>query len=126
VRPSNEPPPWYGNPELEQRSPKVERVPSQAPRDAAPGQPAQKPPKPVTVPADATTPGLAAQRKQLLAELAATLGRRQGEINPEEIKRRFEAYAAVSAALDKADPDGAAARRAETQAVLGNTARPPK
>jgi hypothetical protein len=46
-----------------------------------------------------------------------------GATAPADLARRIEAFAALVAELDRLDPQGAAARRAETQAALAAIAR---
>jgi len=129
VKFASDPPPWYGRPELERRAPKVERIPAR--RGSAAAAPKPPPAPEAKAPAAAPEPAasasaLQAQFRQLLGQLAERLGRGPGERSAEELKRRLEAFAAVAAALDKADPAGAAARRAEAQALLGGAGRAPK
>jgi len=133
VKFSNEPPPWYGRPELERRAPEVERIPARqggvapAPKPpATPATPAAPQAKAPPAAPEASPPALEAQRKLLLAQIAEALEPGKRERNPDDLRRRLEAFAAVAAALDRADPEGAAARRAEAQALLGKPGAAPK
>ena len=108
VKFSSYPPPWYGDPEKERRAPKVERIPERKAAPAAEPSPPQ---------ASALEP-LEAQRKRLLQQLSALPGRDDFERAGAGLKQQLEAYQALSAELDRVDPKGAAARRAETQPLM--------
>lgn len=126
VKFSSYPPPWYGKPELERRSPKVERIPAgTAPPPAEPERPAERVPAASQRPApDADDPkavstvaGLQTARKALLQRLEA-LQRSEDRSAMPELPQQLAVYQALVAELDRVDPEGAAARRTETQALL--------
>ncbi len=131
------PPPWYGNPELEKRSPKVERVPERqrvpvVEPDAAPTAPAAKPSpaKPGVPPpppgmggavgalAPALLAPLEAQRKRLLEIFSALPARPDFDRAGQGMQQQLEAYQAVSAEMDRIDPKGAEARRADSRTLI--------
>lgn len=129
VKYSSYPPPWYGDPRLERRAPKVEVIPSRATLggaavatgDAATSASATSGAA-TAVPSAATAAesvaALEARRRQALEALRLAAAGPPGAPPSPELAKRMEAYAALLAELDRLDPQGAAARRAETQAVL--------
>ena len=127
VKFSSYPPPWYGKPELERRSPKVERIP--AGQEPPPVQPEiVKEPAPEAAPRPAPAAGgsppasdaagLETVRKALLQRLAALQRREDFERAGQGLQQQLAAYQALVAELDRIDPKGAVARRAETQSLL--------
>lgn len=117
VKITSYPPPWYGNPELEKRAPKVERIPE---RQRAPvvrpesARLAEPPPV-----ASAGPPGpaplgpLEAQRKRLLGELAAMRDARDPGL-----MRRLEGYRDLVLQMDRIDPAGAEARANDLRTLI--------
>jgi hypothetical protein len=127
VKLSSYPPPWYGDPALERRGPKVEVIPAGKPPPAQPGTtdaealPGMAQP---AVPAqDAAVADAATKRRAMLRELAAALG--AGTTISPALQKRIEEFTALSEHLDRADPAGAAARLAEVQAAMQAAARSP-
>lgn len=134
------PPPWYGNPELERRSPKVEHIPAR--RSAPVVQPIAAPvaaalPEPNPAPAAQGAPpppaglggavgGLAsaflapleAQRKRLLGLFSALPSKPDYDRAGQGLQQQLEAYQAVAAEMDRIDPKGAEARRTESRALV--------
>ena len=110
---SSYPPPWFGNPATEAKSPRVEVIP--ATRTAAPVSP-------FTSQAAADSAGFVDKlqqfRKSVLENLTLLPAREDFARGGEGIKQQMDAYRAVTAELDKMDPAGAAARRAESQPVI--------
>jgi hypothetical protein len=113
VKFSSYPPPWYGDEEAQKRAPKVEHIPARsaprvrtesgpdAPRDAGP-----------------SLDSLERQRKAMLAQIASAAAARPGAGARPDTQKQLESLAAVMEQLDKLNPDGAAARRAEAEALL--------
>lgn len=126
VKFSSYPPPWYGKPELERRSPKVERIPAgQEPPPAQPEivkEPAaaavQRPAPAGESPAAPDAAGLETVRKALLQRLAALHRPADFERAGPGLQQQLAAYQALVAELDRIDPKGAVARHAETQSLL--------
>jgi hypothetical protein len=131
VKFSSYPPPWFGDAEKEKRAPKVEHIPERRPAPATP--------VPVPVPAANGLPGAAAapgaspqpaspqpvslealevQRKQLMLQLGAVSMRQELQSGGAALKKQLETFASISAEMDKLDPRGAEARRAEAQPVV--------
>lgn len=123
------PPPWYGNPALEKRSPKVERIPE---RQRAPVvvEPESRAIAPAAVPAPPTAPppaphaaqatGIAqmeARRTQLLQQIVAAGAKGVGQPAP-EMNGVVDEYLRLLLDMARIDPGGAEARRAETQSVI--------
>lgn len=135
------PPPWYGNPELERRSPKVERIPERQrapvvqpepatlavpaspeakPEPAGPGAP----PPPPGMGGAAGGPGasvlamLEAQRKRLMDLFASLPAKPDFDRAGLGLRQQLEAYQAVAAEMDRIDPKGAEARRAESRTLV--------
>ena len=96
VKFSSLPPPWYGDAERERRAPAVEVIPSRAPG---------------TAPSPRTLEERRASLLKGLAELPPSF-----DVN--HVRQQVAAYQAISAELDRADPAGAARRRAEEAGVL--------
>ena len=134
VRIYSYPPPWYGNPELEKRSPKVERIPARQPApvvrpEAAPlalPSPATQstgpdalPPRPVAAGsplAPAFLGPLEAQRRRLLNELAA-----MRDSKDPGLTLRLEGYRTLVSQMDRIDPAGAEARMADLRTLIERT-----
>lgn len=130
VKYSSYPPPWYGDPRAERRAPKVEVIPSRATRSgaavasgtapapvaAAPAAQASATPSAAT--GTESVAALEARRRQALEALRLAAAGPPDAPPPPELAKRMQAYAALLAELDRLDPQGAAARRAETQAAL--------
>lgn len=136
VKLSSVPPPWYGDPALERRAPKTERIPARGPAPAVRGS-ALEPGAPATTPATApSSPLLAppppkplspllaiadAQRRALLKDLGSALA--QDPVDNEALQKRMQELRALTEELDRADPLGAAARQAEVQAMAESLLR---
>ena len=113
VKFSSYPPPWYGDPEKERRAPKVERIPSGAPKPAAAATPA--------APAAQKADGLATlvQRyKSILRSLSVLPADADFSRAGAGFQQQMEAYNAVAAELDRLDPKGSDRREAEAQPLL--------
>jgi hypothetical protein len=113
VKYSSYPPPWYGDEAKQRRAPKVERIPAGSDPAARPGTAAggaQDPARNLEM--------LEAQRKAMLQQIPAIAERGGAERGVPVLQKQLEAFGAVSAQLDKLNPEGAAARRAEAEAVL--------
>lgn len=108
VKFSSYPPPWYGDPQLEKRSPKVERIPEAAPAAAAAAK----------APSGSEREALEARRRALMKEFLALPSRSDFDRGGAGFKRQLETYQALGAELDRLDPKGAERRRAEAQEVL--------
>ncbi len=125
VRIYSYPPPWYGNPELEKRAPKVERIPERQPAPAVvePASRAVPPPvapaPPTAAPAarTANVAQLEARRRQLLRQIEVA-GAKGVEQPAPEMDRVVDEYLRLLLDMAQIDPDGTEARRAETQAVI--------
>jgi hypothetical protein len=113
VKYSSYPPPWYGDEAMQRRAPKVERIPagrdSSARPDAAAGG-AQDAARGYEV--------LEAQRKAMLQQMPAIAARGGTERGVPALQKQLEAFTALSEQIDKLNPEGAAARRVEAEAVL--------
>jgi len=109
VKFSSVPPPWLGDPEREARSPRVEVIST---RPSAPPAGADKPApaRPAAV--------LETSWRAQLRQLAALPQRPDLERSAEAIQQQLRAYEALRAELDRADPSGAARRRAEETSVM--------
>ena len=119
VKFSNTPPPWYGDREKERSAPPVEVVPYRGPGAAA--KPAPQDPGAAT--AARAVAAMEAQWLELIKFFASLppstdFGRAGPNIRPQ-----LEAYQALSADLDRLDPDGAPRRRAQVAGALGNIRR---
>ncbi|MGQ0510022.1 MAG: hypothetical protein ACT4P9_05350 [Betaproteobacteria bacterium] len=124
VRIHSYPPPWYGNPELERRSPKVERMPERqrAPVVAQPETPAippaaasaayAPPPPPVGDIAKMET-----RRRQLLQQIVVAGAKGMDRPAP-EMDKVVDEYLRLLLDMARVDPGGADSRRAETQEVI--------
>jgi len=113
VKYSSYPPPWYGDEAKERRAPKVERIPTgrDAPvRSDAVASSAQDAARSYEV--------LEAQRKAMLQQMPQVAARGGSDRGMPALQRHLEVFAQLSEQLDKLNPEGAAARRAEAEAVL--------
>ena len=112
VKFSNYPPPWYGNEDKQRGAPKVERIPERA-RPVQEAE-AEAPAKPAATAKQGAAPlgALEARRKELLSQVAASIS------NPAQAEKLLQEYALLTAEMNQKDPKGAAARRAEAEAVL--------
>lgn len=108
VKFSSYPPPWYGDPAQERRAPKVERIPERVSAPAAQPRNLQA----------TELERLEGRRKTLLQQLSNLPARADFARAGSGLKQQLEAYQALSVELDRIDPKGAAARRAETQPLL--------
>lgn len=112
VKFSSYPPPWFGDPAEEKRAPKVEHIPERAPAAAAQSTLGAAP---AGAPAS-TLDDLDARRKILIQQLASLPG--QPDLRSGALRQQLEAFAKVTAEMDRLDPRGADARRTEAQPVL--------
>ncbi len=112
VKYSNFPPPWFGDPEKERRSPAVEVIPYRDPRAAKPAA-TDKP-----SPAAAAIAGPQARWTELARSFAALPATTDFERAGPGLRQQIEAYQVLSAELDRLDPAGAARRRAQEPAVV--------
>jgi len=124
VRIYSYPPPWYGNPELERRSPKVERIPERqrAPVVAQPETPAIPPA--AAFAGSTPPPSLASdmakmetRRRQLLQQIVVA-GAKGADRPAPEMHNVVDEYLRLLLDMARIDPGGAESRRAETQAVI--------
>ena len=104
IKYSSYPPPWMGDAERERRLPQVE-VLRYTPRGAA-----------MTPEGDKAVAPLESRRRRLLQELLALPERK--DRGPDEIQRQLQAYQLLAGELDRLDPRGAAARKAEDYEVM--------
>ena len=104
IKYSSYPPPWMGDAERERRLPQVE-VLRYTPRGAA-----------VTPEGDKAVAPLESRRRRLLQELLALPERK--DRSPDEVQRQLKAYQLLGAELDRLDPRGAPARKAEDYEVM--------
>lgn len=104
IKYSSYPPPWAGDAERERRSPPVE-VLRYTPRGAA-----------RTPESDKAIAPLENRRRRLLQELLALPARQ--DRGPDEIQRQVQGYQLLADELDRLDPRGAAARKAEDYEVM--------
>jgi hypothetical protein len=110
VKFSSYPPPWFGD-EQQKRAPVVEHIPPRKAGDGARVEPAPDA-------ARDAGPGLEAlerQRRETLQQIATSAGRPGAS---GEVQKQLESLAAVMQQLDKLNPEGAAARRTEAEALL--------
>jgi hypothetical protein len=115
VKFSSYPPPWYGEDAQQRRGPKVEHIPARS-NPVAPLDPVEDKSRESGVP-EGRLPALEAQRKALLQQIAES-ATRGGAERGQGMQKQLEAFAELSARLDKVNPEGAAARRAEAEAML--------
>jgi len=115
VKFSSYPPPWYGDEAQQRRAPKVEHIPARS-NPVAPLDPAADKPRDSRLP-EGGVQALEAQRKAVLQQIAESAAR-SGPERGAGMQKQLEAFAELSARLDKVNPEGAAARRAEAEALL--------
>ncbi|MEO8144433.1 MAG: DUF4124 domain-containing protein [Betaproteobacteria bacterium] len=114
---SSYPPPWYDDPAKQRRAPKVEFIPAGKASPATAEDP-DNPRRPAAGAQAGKVPEeLEAQRKAILKQMAA-LATQTGADRGQALSRQMESFAALTAQIDKLDPQGAAARNAEVQALL--------
>jgi hypothetical protein len=115
VKFSSYPPPWYGDEAQQRRAPKVEHIPARSnpvlPLDPADGRPRD------SGPPEGGQQALEAQRKAMLQQIAESAAR-GGPERGQGMQKQLEAFADLTARLDKINPEGAAARRTEAEALL--------
>jgi hypothetical protein len=118
IKYSSYPPPWYNDPARERRNPKVERIPGGfgAPPPAEADEPGKAGPSPGTPAFQLGS--LDARRKTILQLLASLPQREDFARSGAGFQQHLLAYQAVSAEMDRLDPKGAAARRAESQPII--------
>jgi hypothetical protein len=108
VKYSNTPPPWYGDPEKERRSPPVEVI-----RYNTPGAAAKPTPRQESAKVTAATITSMEARWQELNKFFAALPPSTDARAVEGLKPQIEAYQTLSRDLDRLDPAGAERRRAQ-------------
>ena len=108
VKFSSYPPPWYGDAAKQRRAPKVEVIPAGSDRVAKPEAGS------AALEGARRLDELEAERKLLLQQLV----RPGPERGAQALQKQLEAYTALSAQMDKLDPIGTNARRAETQGLI--------
>lgn len=113
VKFSTYPPPWYSDEAKQGRGPKVERIPTGRDPAARPDVAAGSAPDPAR-----GYEALEAQRKALLQQMPGAAARGGPERGVPALQKQLEALSALSQQIDKLNPEGAAARRAEAEAVL--------
>jgi hypothetical protein len=118
IKYSSYPPPWYGDPARERGKPKVERIPAGygAPPPAEADEPGKAGPAPGTPAFQLGS--LDARRKTILQLLASLPQREDFARSGAGFQQHLLAYQAVTAEMDRLDPKGAAARRAESQPII--------
>jgi hypothetical protein len=104
IKYSSYPPPWVGDAERERRLPPVE-VLRYTPQGTA-----------RTPEGDRAIAPLEERRRRLLQELLALPERKDRA--PDQIQRQLQAYQLLASELDRLDPKGAAARKAEDYEVM--------
>ena len=111
VKFSSLPPPWYGDPTRQARSPAVEVI-SYRPQAAPAAAGAEKPPplRPLA--------SLEERWRAMLQVFSALPGRADFDRAGQGIQQQVQAYEAVRAELDRQDPAGAARRRAAEGGLL--------
>jgi hypothetical protein len=109
VKFSSYPPPWYGDESKQRLAPKVEHIPARGPGASARVEPAPDAPRDAATSLDA----LERQRRAAMERINASSGRPGADT-----QKQLESLAAVIEQLDKINPEGAPARRAETEAML--------
>jgi len=109
IKYSSYPPPWVGDAERERRLPPVE-VLRYTPQGTA-----------RTPEGDKAIAPLEERRRRLLQELLALPERK--DRRPDELQRQLQAYQQLGYELDRLDPKGAAARKAEDYEVMERVRR---
>jgi hypothetical protein len=113
VKFSSYPPPWY-NDEAQKRAPRVEHIPPRKAGDGARMAPGQDAPREQQGP---SVESLERQRRALAQQIASASERSSPGARP-NIQKQLDELGAVMEQLDKLNPEGAAARRAEAEALL--------
>jgi hypothetical protein len=111
VKYANSPPPWFGDPEREQRYPAVEVIRYQPLGSSANAKPAAE------NPGGSVLAALEARFASLLQFFQSLPRSADFERTGAALQQQAEMYKAVSAELDRLDPSGAARRRAAAQEV---------
>ena len=109
VKFSSYPPPWFGDEAKQRGAPKVDVIPAGSDKGAG---------TEASIAAQdgmRQLEGLEAQRRLLIQQLS----RPGAERGSQSLQKQFEAYNALLEQMDKVDPVGAAARRAEMQNLIG-------
>jgi hypothetical protein len=109
IKYSSYPPPWVGDAERERHLPPVE-VLRHTPRGTA-----------RTPEGDKAIAPLEDRRRRLLQELLALPERK--DRGPDEVQRQLQVYQQLAYELDRLDPQGAAARKAEDYEVIDRVRR---
>ena len=109
VKFSSYPPPWFGDEEREKRAPKVEHIPARKPGATAEPQ-GDAPRSPLEA--------LEERRKRVMQQIVALPAQPDFQRGGAGLKQQLDAYAAVTAEMDRLDPKGADRRRAEAQPLL--------
>jgi hypothetical protein len=122
VKFSSYPPPWYNDAAKQRRAPRVERIPAgKAPaQKLEEGDEMQRPATPAQ--AGKVPEELESRRKSMLQQ-APAIAAQAGADRGQALVKHLEAFAALSEEIDKLDPQGAAARRLEAQALFEKIAR---
>ena len=114
VKYSSTPPPWYGDPEKERRSPPVEVI-----RYNAPGAAAKPTPQEESAKTNAATIATMEARWLELTKFFASLPPSTDYARAGEgIRPQIQAYETLSRDLDRLDPAGAERRRAQRPPAL--------
>lgn len=109
VKFSSYPPPWFGDEALEKGAPKVEHIPPRKP--GAVGEPQSDTPR-------SPLEALDDRRKRVMQQITALPAQADFQRSGAGLKQHLDAYAAVTAEMDRLDPKGADRRRAEAQPFL--------
>jgi hypothetical protein len=109
VKFSSYPPPWYGDESQQRRAPKVEHIPVRGSGAGARIEPEPNAPRESAPSLDS----LERQRKATMEQINASTG-----LPGADTQKQLESLAAVIEQLNKVNPEGAAVRRAETEALL--------
>lgn len=120
VKLSTVPPPWYGDPALERRAPKTERIPTGAPAPAVRGDLPAAPDPAAASPAKPLSPllGILDEQRRLLIRDLMAVSAKGGPEAVATARRKADEVQAIMDQLDKADPAGAASRQADLQPAI--------